>query len=160
MVYGQAVRQGWGLLAGNSLGGIDAVEGGRSDAAGIACTLSARVEVGRGDGLECVGVARYADCTTAAAFHAEDNGFVGEEPAILAVEVAETLLQACANHGWQPLIQSAAAQSGQVTAWGEVAALSSLYKVTQALGGCHGRRCSVQECLVLKPLLKVERVEC
>ena len=109
MVYGQAVRQGRGLLAGNGKGGIDAVEGGRGDAAGITRTLAAWVEVGRGDGLEGLGVSRYAHCTTAAAFHAEDNGFVGKKPAILAVEVAEALLQAYANLMRQPLIQPAAA---------------------------------------------------
>ena len=57
------------LLLRNGKGGIDAVKGGRGDAAGITCTLAAGVEVGRGDGLECIGVARYADCTAAAAPH-------------------------------------------------------------------------------------------
>ena len=86
------------FFANNGKGGIDTVKGRRGNAACIARTLSTRIEVVGGNRLECIEVARYADSTTTAALDAKDNGIVGEETAVLAIEVTEALLKACANH--------------------------------------------------------------
>ena len=86
-----------GELLGDFEGDIDAVQCGGCDAACIACTLAARIEVRRGDGLQCLWVTRQTHSTTAAALYAEDNCLVGQETTILAVEITEALLQAFAD---------------------------------------------------------------
>ena len=86
-----------GELFGDFEGDIDAVQGRGSDAACVACTLATRIEVRRGDGLQCLWITRQTHSTTASALYAEDNCLVGQEATVLAVEISEALLQAFAD---------------------------------------------------------------
>ena len=76
---------------------IDAVQCGGCDAACIACTLATRIEVRRGDGLQCLWITRQTHSTATTALYTEDNRLVGQETAVLAVEISEALLQAFAD---------------------------------------------------------------
>ena len=72
--------------------GVDAVESGGSNTAGITGSFSAGIESRGRDGLEGVGVTRNTDGTAAAALDTDNDGIVSEESRVLTVKVAETLL--------------------------------------------------------------------
>ena len=86
-----------GELLGDFEGDIDAVQCGGCDAACIACTLAARIEVRRGDRLQGLWITRQTHRTATTTLYAEDNCLVGQETAVLAVEISEALLQAFAD---------------------------------------------------------------
>ena len=76
---------------------IDAVQSGGSYTSRITSTLATRIEVRRGNGLQCFRITGQTHGATAAALNAKDNCFVGQETTVLAVEIAEALLQAFAD---------------------------------------------------------------
>ena len=76
---------------------IDPIQSGGCDTACVASTLATRIEVGSGDRLQRLWITRQTHSATATALHAENNCFVGQETAVLVVEISEALLQAFAD---------------------------------------------------------------
>ena len=87
-----------------------------------------------GDRLQCLWVTRDTHRTTTAALYAKDNRLISQEPTVLAVEIAETLLQAFADMFGQPLVHAARTYAWQVATCRQSAALAPFHEVAQALG--------------------------
>ena len=114
--------------------GVDAIQRRTSDTTGIAGSFTARVEVGRGNGLQGVRISDDTHGTAAAALDAEDDGIVGEEARVLAVKILKSLLQALAYVCRQPLVESAGYDARQVTAWRQVGTGLALHEIFHSLG--------------------------
>ena len=108
------------------------------------------------DRLQCLRVTRDTHCTTAAALYAEDNRFVGQETTVLAVEIAEALLQAFADMFGQPLVHAAGTHARQVATCRQSAALAPFHKVAQALGRRNRRSRTVLESKAFELLLEAQ----
>ena len=87
-----------------------------------------------GDRLQCLWGAGDTHCATAAALYAKDNRLISQETTVLAVEIAEALLQALADMFGQPLVHATGTHARQVATCRQGAALAPFHKVAQALG--------------------------
>ena len=105
------------------------------------------------EGLQGLRVAGDTHGAARTALGGEDKGIVGEEARVLAVEVAEALTQTLGDERRHPLMQGAAARTGEVTARRQVGGAFAANEVRKTLRRSYSRCAAVDVCQVLYELL-------
>ena len=141
------------------LGDAFAVEGGRDDAAGIACSLAGGEEPLHFGVHEADGVARDADGGRGARFDADDHRFVGDEAPHPASEGLQAGPQPLGDEGGQPAVEARGGDARDVGGGGERRRGAAGDEIGDALGGSHLPVAPLAAGQLLELLLEVQAGE-